>query len=138
MLEEICHHLHNFFTARRGVHQGTYRVEDGVLDLPFLREGQYFRIVGSCLNDGVYRYPAEGLTDEVFFGEIWAMNVPRGLQTLAQDIAAWQQEHGAQAASPYQSEAFGGYEYRLREGLDGSAAWQKVFRRRLDRYRKLG
>ena len=137
MLDEICRHLNNYFTAWRGIYPGTYRVEDGTIELPFLAEGQYFRIVGSCLNDGVYRYPAEGLSDEVFYGEIWAMKVPKGLLSLMRDIEAWMETYGEKAQGPYQSESFAGYTYRLRDNADGST-WQDVFRRRLNPFRRLG
>lgn len=138
MLEEICAHLHNFFTAWKGVHRGAFRIENGTVSLPFLAAGQYFRIVGSALNDGVYCYPPANLTDEVFFGEIWAMKVPKGLLRLAADIESWQEAQGERVLTPFRSERFAGYEYRLRDDAGGAAAWQTVFRRRLNRYRKLG
>ena len=59
MMGEICGHIHNWFTAEKDRHAGTYAIEGGTLVLPFLSEGQYFRIVGSALNDGVYKYTTE-------------------------------------------------------------------------------
>ena len=135
MLEELCAHLHNYFTAWRGVHTGTFRVEGGEIELPFLTAGQYFRILGSALNDGVYCYPAQGLADEVFYGEVWAMKVPRSLVALAAEIENWLALYGERAEGPYESESFGGYSYKLR---DDARDWRRAFRRRLDRYRRLG
>ncbi len=53
--------LHNWFIVPGGVHRGTYRVEGGALPLPFLRDGQYFRILGSVFNDGLHQHPAPDL-----------------------------------------------------------------------------
>ena len=148
MIEAICAHLHNYFTGESDVHAGTWSIEGGAIDLSgIVVEGQFFRIVGSALNDGVYEYPAqpeEGggatLRDETFDGEIWAMKVPRAVRALAAEIAAWQAQYGAAMASPYQSESVIGV-YSYAKGASGSAgsadAWKDVFRARLNEWRKL-
>ena len=133
LLDQICGHIHNYFAAPEEVRRGSYVIEGGGLELPFLREGQYFRIVGSVLNDGVYPYPVSGLRDEVFIGEIWPMRVPADVLRLAEEIAAWQNRCGTAAAGPFQSESFGGYSYTKAN----AAGWQSAFRNRLDQYRKL-
>jgi hypothetical protein len=150
MIEAICAHVHNYFTAAEDIHAGTWTISSGAIDLSaLLQNGQYFRIVGSAMNDGIYQYPAQPeqgrppiLVDETFEGEIWAMKVPRAVVNLAAEIAAWQQKYGAAAASPYQSESFGGYSYTKAAGASGSAAgdadaWKGVFRSRLNEWRKL-
>ena len=82
MLDEILAEIRNYFTV--SVHSGDFEVIGGRLSpLDFLQNGQYFRIVGSVMNDGVYRYPYSGLTDETFSGEIWALAVPPTLIALA-------------------------------------------------------
>ncbi len=133
MLDQICGHIHNYFAAAEDVRRGSYSIESGSIELPFVREGQYFRIVGSALNDGVYPYPAVGLKDEAFTGEIWPMRVPVDVIKLAEEIEGWQSRCGAAAAGPFQSESFGGYSYTKAS----AAGWQNAFRSRLDRYRKL-
>ena len=55
MLEAILSHLNNWFAAPGGRHRGTFRIDCGVLEAGFLREGQYFRIRGSVYNDGLHR-----------------------------------------------------------------------------------
>lgn len=153
MLEAICAHLHNYFTDEQDVNTGTWTIENGTIDLSdILIDGQYFRIVGSTLNDGVYLYPvqapqAEGedpaLQDETFTGEIWAMKVPRALRTLSAEIAAWQQQYGAATASPYTSESVIGVYSYSRGSISANAAggssdaWKSVFRGRLNEWRKL-
>ena len=55
MLETILTHLHNWFPARGGKHVGTFEIVSGEPRVPFLREGQYYRVRGSAMNDGLHR-----------------------------------------------------------------------------------
>ena len=138
MLEQVLRHLNNWFLVE--IHEGTFTVENGSITLPFLLTNQYFRIVGSVFNDGLYQYPAADLTDETFTGMVWALAVPKAVVSLAEDIAAWEEKNGEAVASPYQSESFGGYSYTKRSaGSDGGAlnGWQDTFRGRLNDWRKL-
>lgn len=59
MLEQVLTHIHNWFRVRdgaNGIHPGKYIIQDGGIALPFLQDGQYFRICGSVFNDGLHRY----------------------------------------------------------------------------------
>lgn len=86
MLTEICAELRNYFEVPNGRHFGTFTISGGsIAPLDFLQEGQYFRIVGSVFNDGVYQYPAISLTDEVFEGAVWAMRLPPSVIALSAD-----------------------------------------------------
>lgn len=72
MIDAICAHLHNYFTEEEDIHRGTWVIENGEIDLSdILLNGQYFRIVGSALNDGVYQYPvtAAGGEESLISGE---------------------------------------------------------------------
>lgn len=138
MLEQVLRHLNNWFLVE--IHEGTFTVENGSITLPFLLNGQYFRICGSVFNDGLHQYPVIDLTDETFTGAVWALAVPKAVVTLSTDIAAWEEKNGEAAASPYQSESFGGYSYTKRSaGNDSSTlnGWQDAFRGRLNDWRKL-
>ena len=104
------------------------------LALDFLAQGQYFRICGSRMNDGVYAYPPEDLADETFDGVIWEMRPPRAFLALAAEIEAWQAKYGEASAEPYRSERFGDYGYALKDGVRG---WQGAFGARLNEWRKL-
>lgn len=134
MLEEILAHINNYFVVSK--QRGGYEISDGTISLPFLQTNQYFQIVGSVFNDGVYKYPASDLTDESFTGEVRALAVPPAVIALASTIQAWTAEN-PQAA--YTSESFGGYSYskatNAQTGL--SATWQDVFRNELNRWRKI-
>lgn len=86
MLTEICAELRNYFEVPNGRHFGKFEISGGsIAPLDFLQEGQYFRIVGSVFNDGVYQYPAASLTDEVFEGAVWAMRLPPAVIALSAD-----------------------------------------------------
>ena len=86
MLTELLAEIRNYFEVPNGRHFGTFTISGGsIAPLDFLQEGQYFRIVGSVFNDGVYQYPATSLTDEVFEGAVWAMAVPPTLIALSAD-----------------------------------------------------
>ena len=140
MLEQILTHIHNWF--QREIVPGTYTIQDGGVTLPFLRDGQYFRIVGSLFNDGLHRYgpEMEPLQDETFDGAVWALAVPKAVVELAGEIAAWQEKYKDVLDSPYQAESFGGYSYSKASSVGdstGSGGWQAAFRARLNPYRKL-
>ena len=112
---------------------------DGNIDLS-LQEGQYFRIVGSIFNDGVYKYGDElELTDETFDGAIWAMAVPKEVIALSEEINQWILDNSEALNSPYQSESFGGYSYSLKSSStsnNGALTWQSHFAERLNLWRK--
>ena len=139
MLTELCGVLRNWFETDRI--SGTYTVENGSITLPFLQNGQFFRVVGSVFNDGVHQYQDYAMADETFDGSIWPMSVPPALLCLGEEIKAWQEKNGDIAASPYTSESFGGYSYS--KSTSGSATgagmvtWQSVFKSRLNQWRKI-
>lgn len=138
MLENVLRHLKNWFC--RTIHSGTYTISIGQIDLPFLRSGQYFRIIGSVFNDGVYQYNDElTLTDETFTGEIWALAIPRALLDTVEEIEAWEAKNGETVSGPYTSESFGGYSYTKATDAQtgGAVTWQGTFRSRLNIWRKI-
>ena len=139
MLEQVLMHLKNWFLVPGGIHEGTYTVEDGGITLPFLENGQYFRICGSVFNDGLHQYPASDLKAETFDGAVWALAAPQAVIELAAEIEEWQKKNGDASVSPYQSESFGGYQYsKATDSASGGAVtWQSAFRSRLNAWRKL-
>ncbi len=154
MMTEICEYLHNWFDRGQQKIYGEFVVADGAISSLDgveigLKEGQYYRIVGSALNDGVWRYPQENipeqLRDETFQGSVWLMAVPPAVIKISQDIDAWQAKYGGvgeQSMSPYSSESFGGYSYtKTTGGTTASGAsvngWIAVFGNLLSRWKKL-
>ena len=143
MLTELCKELRNWFDRER--HEGTFTISGGVLTADFLREGQYFRVIGSVFNDGVHRWPDEPLADETFSGSVWALAIPEAVLQLSRDIDAWREKYEAvdsAAMSPYMMESFGGYSYQkgsvfTGQNIGGTASWISVFATRLKQWRKL-
>ena len=132
MLETGLMYLNNWFVVGR--YDDTYTIEDGGITLPFLVDGQYFRIVGSVFNDGVYQYPAE-LTDETFDGSVWAMAIPKALLSTVDEITAWTSKNGD--GGPYTSESFGGYSYSKATNSKGlPVGWRDVFAAQLALWKK--
>lgn len=139
MLTEICAEIRNYFEVPNGRHFGTFTISGGsIAPLDFLQEGQYFRVVGSALNDGVHVYGADGqLFDETFDGAVWAMAVPPSVIALAADIEKYCKSDEAQP-SAFTSESFGGYSYTKATGADGTPlSWEQVFAKRLNKWRKI-
>ena len=135
-LTNLCAELRNYFETKKRF--GTFTISGGSISpSDFLQDGQYFRIVGSVFNDGVYRYPAHDLADETFKGAVWAMAVPPAVIELLQKI---QEFEAATANTPtaYTSESFGGYSYTKATDENGlPVGWRSVFKSELNRWRKL-
>ena len=141
MLENVLLHLKNWFIVPDGVHAGTYKIESRELELPFLQDGQYYRICGSVFNDGLHKYGdiQDKLQNETFTGTVWALAIPKAVVELSEKINEWQIKNGETAASPFTSESFGGYSYtKATDSVTGAVAtWETVFRTQLNPYRKL-
>jgi hypothetical protein len=162
MLTALCKELRNWFVKSR--YFGTFTIHNGQLNVTdmtadgSLQDGQFFRVVGSVFNDGVYQYretvePTEEhpqtfdpvLQDETFDGAIWCMAVPKGVIDLASVIEAWQENYGSvdsAAMSPFQSESFGGYSYNkgsagTDDGAQSTPTWRNVFASEINRWRKI-
>ena len=137
VLTEMCEYLNNYFGVKKI--EGTFVIADGSLEVDGLKDGQYFRIMGSTFNNGVHLCPENDLTDEEFKGSVWLMAVPQTVISLAADIAAWQAKFGqatSDAMSPFNSESFSGYSYS-KNSAGGAMSWQDAFASRLSKYRKL-
>ena len=150
MLSELCGYLRNWFDREKYI--GDFTINNGVI-IPLgktisLLNGQYIRIVGSILNDGVYLYNPEGiegLIDETFHGAVWSLAIPKEVVALDQEIDAWMQKYGGSdsaAMSPFASESFGGYSYtkstsNTEESSSGLGGWQSAFASRLSQWRKI-
>ena len=139
MLEQVLMNIRNWFTVDGGIYSGTFTIKDGGIALPFLANGQYFRICGSVFNDGLHQYNVLDLTDETFNGTIWALAIPKAVIELADEIQNWQEKNGEASVSPYQSESFGGYSYSKAtdEETGGAVTWQSAFKKQLSAWRKI-
>lgn len=142
-LTELCQELRNWFDIER--YYGAVTINGGKIASPELREGQYYRLVGSIFNDGIHKYGDEDLQDETFDGAVWALAIPKPVIKLATEIAAWRAKYEAAdspAMSPYMSESFGGYSYQKGSALtskdtSGGTSWKSTFASRMNAWRKL-
>ena len=143
-LNELCQELKNYFDKAQPKFFGEITIQDKAITneqfLAAIKPNQYFRIVGSIFNDGVYCFK-EGLEldDETFDGAIWLMAVPKSVLALEKEIEDWQAKYGDALQSPYQSESFGGYSYSKASGKNGGGAvsWQDAFASKLNLYRRI-
>lgn len=146
MLDEVCGYLNNWFVKE--VRKGEFTFTAEGFDADFLQQNQYFRVVGSVFNDGVYAYPASEMIEETFTGEIWAMAVPPAVIALTHDIEEWQEKYGSASSvnmSPFSSESFNNYSYTKASGgnrgnQSSSSApltWKDVYGTKLTRWRRL-
>ena len=147
MIGDICAEIKNFFTFEDDKHIEDWTISNGqitpIIDLPT----KYIRIVGSRLNDGVYKVAdlvEHPLQDEEFHGGIWIMSVPHDFEMLVEEIEAWQEKNGKADSvnmSPFASESFGGYSYSKSSGGTSAGAssvptWQSQYASRLNIYRR--
>lgn len=134
MLEQVLTYLHDDF-AKQTLPEQEWTIADGTMDVPGALPGQYVRIIGSVLNDGVYQYPLTGLVDETFTGTIRLLAIKKAVLEMVPEIEAWCEKNQPTA---YTSESFAGYSYSKATNANGLAAgWQDVFRARLAPYRKM-
>lgn len=142
MLTELCQELRNWFDRGQPKWYRTFTIKDGAISGLSLKDGQYFRIIGSVFNDGVHQYNEEILADETFTGAVWAMAVPPAVIALSGEIDSWVAQYADVVSSPYTSESFGGYSYS-RAGAGGSGSgsdtptWQSTFASRMNVWRKI-
>lgn len=134
MLEQVLAYLHDDF-AKQTLPEQEWTIADGTMDVPGALPGQYVRIIGSVLNDGVYQYPLTGLVDETFTGTVRLLAIKKAVLEMVPEIEAWCEKNQPTA---YTSESFAGYSYSKATNADGVAAgWQDVFRAQLAPYRKM-
>lgn len=146
MLSELCQELKNWFDRGQPRIYGAFEISEGkITDTDFtdvIQNNQYFRIVGSVFNDGVYKYTNDlTLEDELFVGSIWLMAVPKAVVDLSAEIDAWIEKYGESVNSPYSSESFGGYSYTKASGgsseQSSNPSWQSAFASKLNLWRKI-
>lgn len=146
MLSELCQELKNWFDRGQPRLHGSFEISNGnIVDSDFtdiIQNNQYFRIIGSVFNDGVYKYTDNlVLEDELFVGSIWLMAVPNAVVELSDEIDEWIEKYGESANSPFASESFGGYSYTKASGNanngSSSPSWQSVFASKLNLWRKI-
>lgn len=142
MLENILKYLNNHFYAWQEV--GGFIINDNKIKVKAnYVQGQYIRITGSILNNGVYQIKnvegemieLEGLTNEIFEGCIFGLAIPKDLLKLAEVIEEYEKENKKNNVI---SESFGGYSYTKATDKSGNiASWESVYFNALCKYRRI-
>ena len=136
MLAEICQEINNFFTSREDKKIGLIEIKDGQLSPSFdLVNGQYYRIIGSIFNDGIYKYGEDELQDETFDGAVWLMKIPKDFLDLSKEIQSYVEKNDQ--TNIFVSESFGGYSYTKATKDGAPLSWRDVYKKRLNRWRKI-
>lgn len=146
-LEQVCQHLRNWFIDT--TYSGTFDVAGGVItgsgttQTPDINEGDYFRIIGSRKNDGVYKAGTDTPLDDRFNGQIWILRPTAAFLAVVKDIDEWRGKNETPDSanmSPFASESFGGYSYSKGSGGGSGASattWERQFASRLNAWRKI-
>lgn len=145
-ITEICAYCKNYFL--KSIVVGEFEISNSTITgIEGIKEGQYFRICGSDLNDGVYLNTEDGLSDlrdETFSGSVWLMSVPPAFIDICKDIIKWREKYESADSvnmSPFTSESVSGvYSYSKSGGGNSGGAnttWQTAFKSRLIPYRRV-
>lgn len=139
MLDKLLRELGWYRRPNKYVNQikvEKFTIEGGkIAPSDFLKENDYYRIIGSRFNDGLYQYPNSDLTDEEFDGAVWVMRVPPALVTLAQQYKE-ELEKESGKPSAYISESFGGYSYTKATNSKGVPLnWEHLHADELNQWR---
>jgi len=142
MIEQVLAELKNYFIYDS---EWAYRAEtDGIIsrDADVYMKNQHIFIVGSVLNDGVYKVAdIDGnklVTEEELQEEdgrgfvVYALAVPKEVQNLAQEI----DEYVQKTTAGMQSESLGDYSYTRGTTPSGRSDWTTAFADRLSPWRK--
>lgn len=141
-MENLMSYCNNYFYRFKEF--GVYNIENNRITIRgrYLK-GQYVRIIGSFLNDGVYKVVntdentiiLDGLKDEEFEGYVCSLSVPKSFVELDQQIKRYKEENKPTAMI---SESFGNYSYSKATNKNGAPLrWQDVFKDDLKQYRKI-
>lgn len=142
MVGKLCAELNNYFCKAEDKHNGRFTIKSGAISpVDFLQEGQYYRIIGSVLNDGIYQHPEDKLRDEVFNGSVWAMKIDREFLALAEEMKTLSEQIDKVAleSSVVGSETYpNGYSYSVISSLPVALQHQyKAIELKKRRWRKL-
>lgn len=139
MLLSVMRECKNFFEITS--ESGKFEIKNGVILLSddYLI-GQHICVTGSILNNGAYLlndtlYTLSGSRDEIFYGTVYGLAVPRDFIALAQEIDEYVAKNPASNMTSY-SFGISSASYATNEkGMQ--ATWMDVFRQRLNKYRMM-
>ncbi len=141
-MEEILGYINNSFAVTK--EEGTFNISNNSITIKGnYIEGQYIRLTGSILNDGVYKVESTegntitlvGAIDEVFEGAIYSLAIPKEIVRIA---GAFEEAKEKIGNGIYDSESFGEYSYTLAKKQNGEIYTAlDGFKNDLKKYRKM-
>ncbi|MGL5646712.1 MAG: hypothetical protein ACRDDY_02580 [Clostridium sp.] len=141
-MERILNHINNHFYLF--FENADFEITSGyILVKGKYIVGQYIKIKGSLLNDGVYKVDRieenkvfiNGLVDESFNGTVFQLGIPRDLIKLEEEIKEFNTNNKPTNVT---SESFGGYSYSKATGSNGVPLdWTRVFSNSLKPYKRM-
>ena len=164
-IESLCAECHNYFEISKEI--GDFTIENGIISLPFLCENQFFRIVGSKFNDGVYIYGKDHIIRDATWEDVLKDNAnwnelkdekwgelkrheltdetfhggiwPMRMPVAFMNLAKEIEEYNySDAAKPSPYASESiSGHYSYTKGSPADNAWQNVFKNKLNRWRKV-
>lgn len=118
MLTEICAYLRNWFdrdSSGNRLPSWTEQITISGGELAGFSDrllpGQYFRILDSVMNNGVWQYGTDFLADETFNGTVQSMAVPQEIIDAKERWEQYRKQYGEVLDSPFSSENYFGYSW---------------------------
>ena len=145
IVEQVMRECNNFFLSGQS-EGGKYEISSGVItpyDPDMWVVGQYIRLEGSLLHDGVYllsdtTMTLTGATDEPeFVGTIKGLRPPLDFLEICLDVERFV-DKAAKSDPSLVSESYRGYSYNRGTNSSGMpATWADAFADRLSKYRRM-
>jgi len=141
-IELLMKECNNYFYKWKEINTFTIDNNSIVVNGKYL-EGQYIKLVGSIMNNGVYQVETYsdnkitilGLVNEVFEGTIYGLSVPKSFAELASKIEEYNSKN---IISNKSSEGFNNYSVSFSKDKNGKPLqWQEIFKTDLDIYRQM-
>ena len=141
-MEDILSYINNYFAVTK--EEGTFKIIDDAITIRgnYL-QGQYIKLEGSILNDGIYKIESlgnksitlVGANNEEFKGAIYSLAIPKDLVGISVKLEELKEKA---TNGIYESESFGEYSYTLAKNSKGEI-YSNIdsFKNELKKYRKM-
>jgi len=141
-LESLMKECNNYFY--RWKETNTFTIENGTIEVEgTYLVGQYIKLTGSIMNDGVYKAETVvdntitilGLINEVFYGIIYGLAIPKEFISLSDRVEEYNIKN---VISNKSSEGFNNYSVGYATNGNGKPMqWQDIFKADIDTYRQI-
>lgn len=141
-MEEILGHINNYFAISK--EENTFNINNNAITVrgKYL-QGQYIKLEGSILNNGIYKVESLvdntitviGAINEEFEGIIYGLAIPKDIIELSKKF---EEQKAKIVNSVYDSESFGEYSYTLAKNSNGEVYTAiDTVKKDLKKYRKM-